>query len=188
MKPIKKISHKELVEIAYKWLLKNGYCGVVIKELVTISSEIPDVIGFGSGNHSVLIECKSSRNDFLRDKHKLFRKTDSGAGLYRIYCCPVGVIKPEDLPEKWGLIHINDRKRPITIVNPLRQPINQRSNWTFNKNIVTEQAIMYSMLRRLKNAGSITEFYKQKQGSKHSKNNNLTYIDQNPPIQNKLNL
>ncbi len=157
--PLKKISHQQLVEIAYKWVLKNGSCGFAAKEIGTISSEIPDVIGFVSGSHSVLIECKASRSDFLKDKHKLFRQDGSGMGLFRIYCCPVGIIKPEDLPEKWGLIHITDEKQPIEIVNPLRQE-NKYINWTFSKNDIAERAIMYSMLRRLKSAGSITEFYK----------------------------
>jgi hypothetical protein len=64
-----KFTHKELVEIAYKWILKNGSVGVAVKELYSLASEIPDVIGFG-GWESVVIECKASRSDFLADKKK----------------------------------------------------------------------------------------------------------------------
>ena len=59
------MTHSDLVEIGYKWLMSR--CGVVFKELMaaTGTSEIPDVIGFTSGE-SFLIECKTSRFTELR--------------------------------------------------------------------------------------------------------------------------
>lgn len=92
------MTHKDLVEIGYKWLLKRGGCGVVFKELHSINHEIPDVIGFCSW-HSKVLECKVSRNDFLKDKRKVHR--EKGMGDFRYYVCPEGLIKPIELPDKW---------------------------------------------------------------------------------------
>lgn len=70
------MTHSELIEIGYRWLLKHTSCGVAFKELRAIcpNGEIPDVIGFGGFGHSVLIEVKISRADFLADKKKIFRQ------------------------------------------------------------------------------------------------------------------
>ena len=54
-----------------------------------------------------MIETKITRYDFLADKNKKFRKDPSlGIGKYRYYACPKGLIKIEELPEKWGLIEV----------------------------------------------------------------------------------
>jgi hypothetical protein len=91
------MTHKEIVEIAYRWVLKNGGMTIAFKELYSLANEIPDVIGF---NHweSAVIECKVSRSDFLSDKKKQHRT--KGMGNWRFYCCPKGMIKKEELPEK----------------------------------------------------------------------------------------
>jgi len=99
-------THKKLVEIAYRWLLNNGGVGVAFKELKSSADEIPDVIGFDSW-HSILIEVKVSRSDFLSDKKKSHRS--KGMGNWRFYCCPSGMIKKEELPPKWGLIYVNEK-------------------------------------------------------------------------------
>lgn len=84
-----KATHKKLVGIAYKWVLSNSSCGVAFKELVCASSpEIPDVIGFGSWGHSVLVEVKVSRSDFLSDKNKKFKKPYYGHGISAILLLP----------------------------------------------------------------------------------------------------
>lgn len=102
------MTHKQLVEIAYRWVLKNGSVGIAFKELKSLSNEIPDVIGFG-GWHSILIECKVSRSDFLSDKKKPHRA--KGMGDWRFYCCPKGLIKVSELPEKWGLIYVDEKRK-----------------------------------------------------------------------------
>jgi hypothetical protein len=43
---------------------------VVLYEFATPADENPDVIGWAPGAGSVLIECKLSRSDFLRDATK----------------------------------------------------------------------------------------------------------------------
>lgn len=100
-----KFTHKQLVEIGYKWVLKNGSCGFALKELKSIDDEIPDVLGFGS-HESVLIECKTSRGDFFADMKKPHRA--KGMGNWRFYLCPKGLIKASELPAKWGLIYVDE--------------------------------------------------------------------------------
>ncbi len=159
MEDKKHITHKELVESAYKWILNNGSCGVAFKEFHTSNREHPDVIGFGSWGHSVLIECKSSRSDFLSDKKKSFRKIPSeGMGSQRFYCCPTGLLKIEELPEGWGLIFVNDRLKAKCVYNPYRAPINIKHK-DFEKNIIAEHRLMYSALRRLHLRKRIDEIY-----------------------------
>lgn len=111
------MTHKELCTLAVKWL-KRPYsqgshgCLIAADELRSgWNGEIPDAIGFRlSGNTpvSVVVEAKTSRADFLADKSKAHRITD-GMGNYRYFMCPEGLIKPEELPAKWGLIYVNAR-------------------------------------------------------------------------------
>ncbi|MBS1903482.1 MAG: hypothetical protein JSS75_07260 [Bacteroidetes bacterium] len=139
------ITHAELVERAYRWLLKSG-CGIAFRELVaaTQSGEIPDVIGFGNWK-SVVIECKASRSDFLADKKKHFRQNPAnGMGRFRLYCCGWGLIKPNELPDKWGLLWVG-QKGTRAVINP----IGKREHCFEEFDIQSEQAMMYSALRRI---------------------------------------
>lgn len=78
--------------------------------------ERPDAILF-SGQGSFPIETKITRSDFLADAKKEFRANSGlGVGRYRYYACPDGLIQPEELPDKWGLIYVfpnNKRARMI---------------------------------------------------------------------------
>ncbi len=151
-------SHKELVDIAYKWVLNNTSCGIAFKELVTANNEIPDVIAFASGGHSILIEVKVSRSDFLCDKKKPFRKTPKmGMGTQRFYMCPTGLIKIEDLPEKWGLIYVNEKGRATCVHKNYKGNCDYQNG--FDKNTKAEHAYMYSALRRLHIRGRLEEVY-----------------------------
>ena len=63
------MTHPELVEYAVGWL--RGYrCGVILSEQACVSGEMPDAIGWKRASHSVLVECKISRADFLADRDK----------------------------------------------------------------------------------------------------------------------
>jgi hypothetical protein len=152
-------SHAILVQIAYKWVLKNG-CGVAFREFrsYACNGEFPDVIGFASGGHSTLIECKASRSDFLTDRKKSFRATpELGMGSYRFFCCQKGLIKESELPHGWGLIEINEKGQPRATVHPWRdwQTRDKRNA----KNLKAEHELMYSALRRLALRGRIEEVY-----------------------------
>ena len=145
------MTHKDLIEPAYKWVLNSGKCGVAFKEFKTANSagEEPDVIGFHGGGKSILIECKATRADFLSDKKKRFRRIPSlGMGTERYYFCPTGLIKDIELPFAWGLIYFNgSRCRRIV-----------RSSWIL-KNLKAEHELMYSALRRLHIRNRIPEVY-----------------------------
>jgi hypothetical protein len=152
-------SHKELVEIAYNWLIKKG--GFAFKELRSLSNECPDVLGFRSCE-SILIECKASRADFLADKNKPFRqKPCEGMGNYRLYCCPSGLIKKEDLPNKWGLIYVNENGKACLAYNCFN---NKGGNMflpenRFESNTKEEMYVLYTALRRLHIRKRIDEIY-----------------------------
>jgi hypothetical protein len=160
-----KYTHKELVALAYKWLLKNGSVGFAFKELVSYDREIPDVIGFSS-IQSILIEVKVSRSDFLSDKKKSHRS--EGMGNWRFYCCPTGMIKVDELPTGWGLIYADEKKK-LKVVYDCRKKIilddyNNRRIVTASENyfaadVKAERAIMYTALRRLQIRKRIDEIY-----------------------------
>jgi len=153
------LSHAILVQIAYKWILKNG-CGVAFREFrsYACNGEFPDVIGFSSGGHSTLIECKATRSDFLADRKKTFRTTpELGMGSYRFFCCPKGLIKESELPDGWGLIEINEQGIARAVVHPWRH-WQERENRN-EKNWKAEHGLMYSALRRLALRGRIEEVY-----------------------------
>lgn len=117
-KPPKTWTHKELCDLAVKWLKRspsnNGHgCNIAVSEVkADHSGEIPDAIGFKMScpRSSVLVEVKTSRSDFLADKKKPHRQQEHlGMGTYRYFMCPDGLISPEELPEKWGLLYVNNR-------------------------------------------------------------------------------
>lgn len=115
------MTHSELCKLAVSWLQRpssrGGHgCKVAIDECRTgWSGEVPDAIGYrfagmedSSMDGTVLVECKLSRSDFLADKAKPHRKT-GGVGNWRYFLAPEGLISPEELPEKWGLVEVNGR-------------------------------------------------------------------------------
>ena len=153
-----KYSHKDLVEIGYKWLLSR--CGFAFKELnaFTTHGEIPDVIGFRH-DCSILLEAKTSRADFHADKKKLFRNyPEWGMGGHRFYICETDLIKPDDLPEGWGLIYVNDKGRVRVKIKQYKGN-NYYQNQFAEYNKEDEKALMYSALRRLHIRGRLPEIY-----------------------------
>ncbi len=140
--------HCELVKISAKWLKKYG-CSVIMSELRTLgANEIPDAIGWRE-TVSILIECKTSREDYLTDLDKSFRKNpESGMGNHRFYLCPEGVIKPEELPENWGLLYVIGKRVKIIKGN------DKNTQWylkPFKSNIEAEKSLLLSFLRKNKN-------------------------------------
>lgn len=85
----------------------------VAVELNTYGIEQCDVWGW-NGYVTAVIEVKTSHNDFLNDRKKECRQDeykDMQCGNYRWYLCPEGVIKPEEIPEGWGLLYWNNGVR-----------------------------------------------------------------------------
>jgi hypothetical protein len=130
------MQHAKLVQLGVRWLSRQ--CSVVLYEAAVVKKEIPDVIGW-VGPRAVLIECKASRADFLRDAAKVTR-TDPKAGMAqrRYYLCPARVVQLRDLPPKWGLLWAE--KGRITV---------QREARGFpQRNLLAEVEFLSTMLRR----------------------------------------
>lgn len=117
------LSHADLCAIAVRWLKKpfsaGGHaCQVAFPEVRTsyLSGEIPDALGFRVssceyGGGSVLVECKRSRADFLKDALKPWRAPGQGIGRFRYFLCPAGLVQPDELPPGWGLVWVDRRGR-----------------------------------------------------------------------------
>ena len=129
--------HSTLVAIGVRWLSRK--CSVVLYEFATAADENPDVIGWAPEAGSVLIECKLSRSDFLKDAAKAVRKNPrTGMGQRRYYLSPPDVIHVKDLPPKWGLLWVADR-----VVSVKRQ-----ARGFPERNLLAEVRFLSSMLRR----------------------------------------
>src|ERR1700731_4323283 len=110
------MTHGQLVEKAVRWL-RRYRCGVVLSEQACASGEMPDAIGWKRASHSVLVEGKVPRADFLADRAKPFRlKPEQGVGSERFYLTPAGLVRCEELPAGWGLLEI--RGRGVEVVHP----------------------------------------------------------------------
>lgn len=152
-------THKELVDIAYKWILTNTPCGVAFKELITASYENPDAIGFCSNGITILIECKTSRSDYLADSKKVFRKDPAlGVGSHRFYLCPKDLIKPDEIPQGWGLIYVNEKGKARAVKSNYVGNCDLHKT-AFEKNLQNEYCLMYSALRRLHINGVMDKIY-----------------------------
>ncbi len=106
------LTHADLVKIAGRWLRNTAGCSVVLEELcaATGNGENPDAIGWRSGQ-TMLVECKASRSDFLADRKKPFRADPSrGLGMYRYFLAPKGLLRPEEMPDRWGLLEVSGRR------------------------------------------------------------------------------
>jgi hypothetical protein len=149
------MTHAFLVRKAVDWLRRYG-CGVVISEQACISGEMPDAIGWKRACHSVLVECKVSRADFLADRAKPFRhRPETGVGSERFYLVPRGLVAVGDLPAGWGLLEHYNRK--IEVIRPSRR--NLRSDEGFR----CEMNLLLASLRRVEvriEPQTITEFLK----------------------------
>lgn len=141
------MTHSDLVDIGYNWILKR--CGFAFKEFKCLSNEIPDVLGFRSEG-TFLLEVKVSRQDFLKDKNKLFRlKPELGVGDWRFFIVTSGLISVDELPDMWGLLEVDEKGKVIEVYNPFGKG-NVYSKWKrHTKNIKAETQFMYSALRRL---------------------------------------
>jgi hypothetical protein len=119
---------------------------------------MPDAIGWKRANHSVLVECKISRADFLADRAKPFRtKPEQGVGGERFYLTPPALIKAEELPVGWGLLEL--RRGRVEMVHASTK--NQRTA----VGLKYEMNLLLASLRRVEvriEPQSITDFLKWK--------------------------
>jgi hypothetical protein len=151
------VTHTQLVDLAVAWL-RRYRCGVVLSEQACISGEMPDAIGWRKSCHSVLVECKVSRADFLADRVKPWRQApETGVGCERYYLSRRGLIRIEELPDGWGLLEVVSRD----IESAKASAKNLRSALGFQY----EMNLLLASLRRVEvriEPQSITDFLKWK--------------------------
>jgi hypothetical protein len=119
---------------------------------------MPDAIGWKRANHSVLVECKVTRADFLADRCKPFRqKPDQGVGCERFYLTPAALVKPEELPVGWGLLEL--RRGRIEVIHAAAKNLRTAAGLRYEMNL------LLASLRRVEvriEPQSITDFLKWK--------------------------
>jgi hypothetical protein len=105
-KGLKEFTHDDLVARAGRWLVNTYGCITAFTEFMSSGTdEIPDAIGWKRNGRSILVECKTSRADYFADMKKTFRMDLNRAiGAERYYMTSSGLIRPEELPEGWGLL------------------------------------------------------------------------------------
>ncbi len=145
------MNHSDLVKCAGAWLANSQKCSVVITEMSSTSAETPDAIGW-QGARSIVVECKTSRADFLADGKKHFRaQPDLGMGRQRYFLTVPGLLKAEELPAGWGLLELTgSRVRMVRMSEP------------FGCNHNAETWLLLSALRRcgpLAPKGCSVKFY-----------------------------
>lgn len=107
------MTHAELVVRAGRWLKRMG-CSTVITEKFLDSFEEPDAIGWKANGFSILVEVKTSRDDFRRDAAKPFRVHPTlGMGSHRYFLTAPGLVRPADLPGGWGLVEVRGRRASV---------------------------------------------------------------------------
>jgi hypothetical protein len=151
------MTHAQLVEKAVGWL-RAYRCGVVLSEQACASGEMPDAIGWKQACHSVLVECKVSRPDFLQDRQKPFRvKPEKGVGSERFYLTPPALVSLEEIPSGWGLLEY--RRGRIEILGPSAKNLRTAVGFRYEMNL------LLASLRRVEvriEPQSITDFLKWK--------------------------
>ena len=151
------MTHSQLVEKAVRWL-RHYRCGVVLSEQACVSGEMPDAIGWKRACHSVLVECKVTRADFLADRAKPFRlKPEQGVGSERFYLTPAGLLSLDELPSGWGLLEV--RGRSLEMRRPSAKNLRTATGFRCEMNL------LLASLRRVEvriEPQSITDFLKWK--------------------------
>lgn len=134
------LSHAQLVEEARTWLRKNCKCSVVVSEIASQGWESPDALGW-HGLKTHLVECKTSRADFLADRKKPFRNNlGLGLGDYRWYLTLPGIIRDVDeLPSEFGWLEWRDGKVRIL----------HKAEYQQQKDTRSETAILLSLIKRI---------------------------------------
>lgn len=151
------MTHAQLVERAVRWL-RTYRCGVVLSEQACVSGEMPDAIGWKQACHSVLVECKVTRTDFLADRAKPFRlKPEKGVGSERFYMAAPELLKSEELPPGWGLLEYHRGR--VEMLKPSAKNLRTAVGFRYEMNL------LLASLRRVEvriEPQSITDFLKWK--------------------------
>jgi hypothetical protein len=151
------VTHADLIKVGERWLRSHG-CRVVLSEQTVDSGEVPDIIGWRSNAHSIVIECKVSRSDFLADQKKASRNPEIGMGCERLYLVPKGLLTKFDLPPGWGLLEYHKREVQLAF-RPSSRSCRKEAGF------VSEMKLLVASLRRVEvriEPQTITDFLKWK--------------------------
>ena len=142
------MTHEDLRKRAVKWLTNSVGCSVVLSEMVSANTEIPDAIGWKYGA-STLVECKTSRSDFFRDADKCFVRSGHCMGNYRYFLVPHDLISEWDLVTAerfgYGLLYAGEKR--IQIIKEAERLDNYQTG---------EIAMLTSALRRVRTREFLT--------------------------------
>jgi len=139
---------------------------------------MPDAIGWKKACHSVMVECKVTRADFLVDREKPWRqKPERGVGSERFYLTLPGLIRVEELATEWGLLEL--RRGRVEMVRESAKNLRTAMGFRYEMNL------LLASLRRVEvriEPQSITDFLKWKnrmaEYNRGSLPEGLTGIDQ----------
>jgi hypothetical protein len=152
------MTHAQLVQKAVAWL-RSYRCSVVLSEQACASGEMPDAIGWKRTQHSVVVECKISRADFLADHAKPFRqKPELGLGCERFYLTVPDLVEASELPTGWGLLECK-RGRVRMVQHGSSKSLRSAQGMKYEMNL------LLASLRRVElrvEPQTITEFLKWK--------------------------
>lgn len=117
---------------------------------------IPDVFGWGdglgAGVYGVNIEVKMSHSDFMADFKKSYNDNlFLDLGYIKYYCCPKGIIKPNELPEYIGLLYEDNGTIEVVRIADNRK----------NKQPSREVPFIASVMRRIGVKPQIFSFKKE---------------------------
>jgi len=166
-------NHRELCSLAVNWLQRppgrsGPACQVAFSEAKGgWNGEIPDAIGFRTAAEdegSVVVEVKVSRADYLADRGKAHRQDGAlGMGLYRYYMAPEGMISPQELPQRWGLVEVSPKGILRVLAGHVTGMRAGQAAWRHERAIEREWLLLASMLSRLGNVEAMhTELKKAK--------------------------
>lgn len=119
------MKHEDLCKRAAAWLRGSERCDPVLYGIAS-TAEIPDAIGWCSSG-SIVVECKVSREDFMRDKAK--NHAANRMGDKRYFMVPAGLVSLECVEKHFpdhGLLEINGRRVMTTRFAPMRPEANLR--------------------------------------------------------------
>jgi len=116
IKTTKPMTTKEIQNELGKYCILKGHFPVAENIKYLISDWELDVISMTKSEYLWEYEVKISLNDFRADKRKL-RKHEWYSSVikryipnYFVYCCPNGLIPPNELPEYAGLYYVSEDK------------------------------------------------------------------------------
>lgn len=146
------MTHRGLCELARRWLLRTPASGDPLKQGGSCKKSFCEIQAgwwgeqadaYGVNSYcSILIEVKMSVADFKADAKKPHRvHPEQGIGDFRYYMAPEGLLRPEDIPSKWGLIEVTPRRQCRVRIG---YAIDERNpqNWQFDANTRAERCLL----------------------------------------------